>query len=346
MAKGESGTAPRPRGAGDWKPLMDAAFAGDAKRIARLIDAGADPNIPSPTPGGHRPLHRAIEQKKISPRTARHEEAVRVLLQRGADPTLRGSWDKHTALQLAAISAPRFVPILVDHFKPFDIFHACCVLDEKRVTALLKHDRSLATAREVNGYTPLHYLAASRVGNVTSQLAIARKLIDAGADVNGKYNYQNGQWPISVLYFACGFNDNPELTEFLLEAGAIPYDNESIYHAADEGHDACLAVIEKHADQKKLAKEATLALRTQMHWGKSRGAQWLLSHGADPNSLYPQTGESALHAAARHGAGAKVIDLLLQHGADPTLKSRDGRTAIEIAKRAKKPRVIMQLSKP
>lgn len=328
---------------GEWKPIMDAAFAGDAKKIAKLIDAGADPNIPSPTPGGHRPLHRAIEEKKTNPRTAKHDDAVRVLLERGADPKLRGSWDKHTALQLAAVSSPRFVPILVEHFRPLDIFHACCVLDEKRVGALLKQDRSLATAREVNGYTPLHYCAASRVDRRDAQLAIAQKLIDAGADVNGKYNYQSGPWPISVLYFACGFNDNPELTEFLLRAGAVPFDNESVYHAADEGHDACLAVLEKYADKKKLAKEATMSLRTQMHWGKSRGARWLLEHGADPNSLYPETGNSALHYAARHGANAKVVDLLLKHGADPSLKNKDGLTAIEIAQQAKKPRVVEQL---
>ena len=55
--------------------------------------------------------------------------------------------------------------------------------------------------------------------------------------------------------------------------------------------------------------------------GKSRGMKWLLEHGANPNSLHPQFGQSALHAAARHGSSEKVIALLLAHGADPAVKS-------------------------
>ena len=122
-------------------------------------------------------------------------------------------------------------------------------------------------------------------------------------------------------------------------------DNESVYHASDEGHDACLApVIERYADKKKLAEECTKCLRTQMHWGKSRGMKWLLAHGADPNSLHPQFGRSALHAAALHGSSEKVISILLSDGAIPAAKSAAGETAIQIARKAKKERVVKQLT--
>src|SRR5687768_1911 len=38
----------------DWKPLMDAAYAGDVARARKLLDAGADPNILSTTPHRYR----------------------------------------------------------------------------------------------------------------------------------------------------------------------------------------------------------------------------------------------------------------------------------------------------
>src|SRR5206468_4462137 len=57
----------------DWKPIMDAAFRGDAARVKILLAAGADPNVVSATAHRHRPLHRAIEFKKTQRRGAEHE---------------------------------------------------------------------------------------------------------------------------------------------------------------------------------------------------------------------------------------------------------------------------------
>src|SRR5690349_4694999 len=74
-----------------WKPLMDAAFAGDVKRAGKLLDESADPNVISTTPHRYRPLHRAIERKKTAERTEAHEKVVRLLLDRGADPRLRAT---------------------------------------------------------------------------------------------------------------------------------------------------------------------------------------------------------------------------------------------------------------
>ncbi len=79
-----------------------------------------------------------------------------------------------------------------------------------------------------------------------------------------------GNWPISVLYFACGWNDNPQLIELVDDRRADPCDNESVYHAADEGHVACPAIIERLTPAAKLKPEATMSLRTQMHWGSAR----------------------------------------------------------------------------
>src|SRR5690606_22580366 len=149
----------------------------------------------------------------------------------------------------------------------------------------------------------LHYCAASAVALADPKAAkaqrdIAAMLIDVGADVNATYSY-SGEWPIPVLFYACGYHDNPELTELLIARGADPCDGESVYHASDEGHDRCLAVIERRVDPQKLAAECTRCLAVQLHWKRSRGMAWLLAHGADPNALHPRYGENALHAALK-----------------------------------------------
>lgn len=118
----------------------------------------------------------------------------------------------------------------------------------------------------------------------------------------------------------------------------------SVYHAADENHVECLAVIERVVKPAKLAKECTTCLAVQMNWGYSRGAAWLLAHGADPNAPHKDSGNTALHAAVLKSANDKVIDLLLAHNADPQAKNRDGKTAIDLARAGRKDRIVKRLN--
>ncbi|HEY7086441.1 MAG TPA: ankyrin repeat domain-containing protein [Tepidisphaeraceae bacterium] len=333
----------------EWQPIMDASFAGDVVRVRELLDAGADPNVMSTTTHRYRPLHRVIEHKKTMPKHKGHRQVIALLLERGADPKLRATHDKFTALQLAALSEPQFVNFLRRSFEPLDIFHAAALADEKRVRELLMHDRSLATARDQNDFTALHYCAASRMGAADPALAkslarIATLLLDAGADLMAAYNW-NDQWPLRPLYHACGWSNNPAVAEVLLRAGADPCDSETVYHASDEGHSECLALIENYVDPKKLATEATKCLGVQLHWRRTKGMKWLLDHGADPNALRGERKESALHIAVQNGASEGVIRTLLNHGARTDLKNGQGKTAAQLARVAGKRRLVELLSR-
>jgi hypothetical protein len=119
-----------------------------------------------------------------------------------------------------------------------------------------------------------------------------------------------------------------------------------VYHASDEGHAACLGVIERLVDAKRLAAECTRCLPVQLHWAHSRGVPWLLAHGGDPNVVHPRYGQNALHAAVARGAGEAVVKLLLAHGADPHVKDKAGRTAVQIAKARKRPAIAKLLVSP
>jgi ankyrin repeat protein len=332
----------------DWKPIMDAALAGDVVRARRLLDAGADPNVMSTTNHRYRPLHRAIERKKTMPKHDGHDAVVKLLLERGGDPKLRATLGNITALQLAAMGETRFIPLLRDAFEPLDIFHAAALSDEKRVADLLKRDPGLASARDQNDYTALHYCSASQMYRESAErlkwsARIAKILIDAGADPMAAYNF-GGEWPLRPLYFACGWSNNPAVAKVLLDAGADPCDNESVYHASDEGHQECLDLIEKYVDPKKLAKEASKCLPTQLHWRRTNGMKWLLSHGADPNTPGWRYGNTALHEAVSNGASEKVVRMLLDHGARPDVKNKQGKTALQLARASGKPAPVKLLS--
>jgi len=93
-----------------------------------------------------------------------------------------------------------------------------------------------------------------------------------------------------------------------------------------------LALIETYADPKKLANEATKNLAVMLHWGHTRGARWLLEHGADPNRIVPQYGNSALHEAVLRRVSDPTLKLLLRHGGDPTIRNKQGFTALQLAR--------------
>ena len=71
--------------------------------------------------------------------------------------------------------------------------------------------------------------------------------------------------------------------------------------------------------------------------GDDEGVARLLDEGADVNACGP-SGQTALMLAARNGR-TDVVGLLLRRGADPTIKTKTGSTAAEIARTYRRERV-------
>lgn len=91
-------------------PLIQAARTGSLDTITRLLDSGADVNLPAPTGDDWdaTPLQHAI--------LARQPGAVRLLLDRGADPNRVAGPNAPPPLVLAAGDTdPTFVTLLLAH---------------------------------------------------------------------------------------------------------------------------------------------------------------------------------------------------------------------------------------
>jgi len=73
----------------------------------------------------------------------------------------------------------------------------------------------------------------------------------------------------------------------------------------------------------------------------SEGMRFLLDHGADPN-IASKKGRTALMNAAEHGR-VEHVAILLEAGADHTLKAADGATALSLAKESRYEGVVTVL---
>ncbi|KAF4729313.1 hypothetical protein FOZ62_006504 [Perkinsus olseni] len=104
--------------------------------------------------------------------------------------------------------------------------------------------------------------------------------------------------------------------------------------AAAEGHsDVCRILIERKADVTAVNSLGATALALATNAGHVRALQTLLRSGADVNcrDIWLDT---PLIAACRRGHPLPFLALLVDSGADITLRNRYGETAIDVARMA------------
>jgi ankyrin repeat protein len=197
-------------------------------------------------------------------------------------------------------------------------------------------------------WPPLLYACFSRLNDVAelqSRFAnCAQLLLERGADIEAHY-FDPGypDCPLSALYGATGVNCNPLLADVLLRHGANTQDGESIYHAAQHAHIACLEVLKRHGADFSAAQQPWNNTPLYFLYGHRpidkqwptalTGIRWLLEEGgADPNVTSTELEETPLHRAARQHR-ADAAELLLTHGAYGDAPTRDGLTPYALAAR-------------
>ena len=104
-----------------------------------------------------------------------------------------------------------------------------------------------------------------------------------------------------------------------------------MYHSPETYDNAALKVL---VESGKLTADslATMLLR-KADWHDYEGIRFLLEQGADPNRM-THWHHTALHQALRRDNALENIEMMLDHGADPSLVNRsDGKSVVAMAAR-------------
>ena len=290
-------------------PMQEAAAVADAAIIALLLEGGAD--VESPNAEGQTALMAVARAGRI--------DAARILLDNGADPNARESWGGQTALMWTVVQRQLdMMSLLIEAGAEVDARATAC--DWERHVTAEPRIKELAAA----GFTPLLY--AAREGCVDC----ARLLIGEGATVD--LADPDGITPLMMALM----NRRFDTAAYLIEAGAEVnrwdwWGRTPLYHAAD------------------MNRMPTSGRREFPTLDGATGldvARLLLARGADPNirlKLIPperamvadrvaddhvvNVGATALVRAA-YGADVEIVSLLLEHGADATIRNGYGVSAV------------------
>ncbi|OLC77208.1 MAG: ankryin [Gemmatimonadetes bacterium 13_1_40CM_4_69_8] len=229
-----------------------------------------------------------------------------------------------------------------------DIHSAAILGDDAAVRRFLELEPGNATVKGgPRGWDALTHLCFSKYlrldrARSTGFMRAAQALLDAGANANTGWYETNHQpkpeWE-SALYGAAGVAHHAELTRLLLERGADPNDEEVPYHAPETHDNAALKVLVESG--KLNADSLGMMLLRKTDWHDYAGIKWLLEQNVDPNRR-TRWGKTALHNAVLSDNALEIFEVLLDHGADPTLiadhpdrwsRAFSGRSAVAMAAR-------------
>jgi hypothetical protein len=165
------------------RPVVEAGRLAFQPALALLKESGAGLNA---SWRNYRALHSLLQEDPhgVADKPAPARLAcLEWLLQNGADLELLGAWPSAWAIIVAAfVGSPGYVAVLRRGGAKMDGFAGAALGDGKRVEKALRKSPEFARERDHDGLTALQCAAGSRMPKVDT-VAIARLLIDAGADV-------------------------------------------------------------------------------------------------------------------------------------------------------------------
>ena len=219
------------------------------------------------------------------------------------------------------------------------VFAAAAMGNVAAVEVHLRQSPSAATATcGVRGWTALAHVMYGRLDGEHA-LAIAERLIDAGADIHFQFDDGWGN-PFTLLTGVAGDGEGAKpphpqaevLAALLLDGGVDPFDTQLLYNSSLHHDDTtwlellwarCVARgIEaqwRATEGKRLSGRLSvntldyLLGNAVLRRHRAR-VQWLLEHGANPNALHAYSGRT-VHTEARLAGFSEGVLLLEAHGA-------------------------------
>ncbi len=308
---------------GEAKDLLCAAHAGDTSAAARMRAVSGRLTLTT--------AQLAVAREYGFASWARLKSAVEAAaldLAQQAEAFCEASirdWTGRAARMLAA------TPELAD----YNFATAVILGDTSRVRREIERDPGLVNRTDArSGWTALHAVGASqwhrldpaRAGGL---LAVARLLLDAGADPAARKGGRPGDW--TPLRCAVAGAANPSIARLLLESGAVP-DDHDLYLAGfgDDNHELLRLLLDHTTD---VAGTAQRALAAPISTNYLEGVRLLLAAGADPRRYVAGDAPPSpvVYAAVRADCATELVDLLLAHGAEPGIPGPDGRSPYQLA---------------
>ncbi|MEM7223268.1 MAG: ankyrin repeat domain-containing protein [Pseudomonadota bacterium] len=268
---------------------------------------------------------------------ARSPEIAALILAHGAEIDVRDTGFGGTAAQWGLVEIsfrPGLSRYLIEQGGAGDVILYAGLGMTDRLSAELNRDPSLVHAK--TGLPPLVPAPAPRghiytfmLGDATPLVVAAYRrqpeacalLLARGAEVNAQ---ETGFTP---LHWAAAFGQE-SLARLLIANGADPSIKDNNFQATALGW----AIHNDQAGIAKLLAESLpeLSLYEAAYCGRLERVKALID--ADPSTaLGPAEYPGGALRAATLGNHLEIVRLLLTHGADPSLQSQDGRTALAIA---------------
>jgi ankyrin repeat protein len=271
-----------------------------------------------------------------------HAGVVSLLLERGAEPNLKG-WASLTPLHAAAMAGREEVVRLllengasktvnaklsVTHITPLQY---SAEADNYTIASMLLESGADVHSKQTHSrYTALHCAVAE-----DAKTQIVQLMVDHGADVMSKT-----MWMDTPLHLAAELSRSSTI-ELLVERGAIvenkhSFNGNTALHLAAKSQSRSeniemLLDLGANIDAKNSACKTPLHLATEAP--DASNVRVLLDRGADPNAK-SRNGESPLHSATKSG-NAMIVQLLLDRASDVNALNNDGQTALDVATSSK-----------
>jgi ankyrin repeat protein len=296
-------------------PLQLAAINGSAPMIDRLIKSGADPKAPLSSSGD-----TALMMASRTGKT----DAMRVLLEAGSEVNAKESWGGTTALMWAvaeghADAARMLIAAGADVNARSAYVAAANGRGFEGRTPIANRSETKSEEFASGWLTPLMF--AARDGN----LELTRILADAGADVNAVAG--DGKTALALAIF----NGNYEVASLLV-------DRKADVNRADAQRFTPLFWAVDRRNMETAPNFPWMVTADPMPLIRK-----MLNAGADPNALVNNTPRARMREGsprivfatalmrAAFAADLELVKLLLAHGADPKVISRDGETMVSAA---------------
>ena len=311
----------------DGDTSLHVAVAADCSKdtLQEIIDCGTDVNAVNKR--GRTPLLLGCFYRQT--------DAVKVLIEAGADPTIddkEGFSCLHAAVD--GICSKDTLQTLIDHGAHINairkdgtnaLLRACRTGQSDSVRFLLEAGADVNMVKPDEN-TSLHEAIAGHCSKETQQ-----NIIEHGVNVNAVNNGNE-----TALITACA-SAQTESIKLLLKMGADPnisnVDGFTSLHAAVCGHctNEILQDIITHAaylNTQNILGETALIMAC--FYRQQDSVKFLVEAGSYPN-LADNNGNTSLHAAVLGGCRKKIIQILIDHGADVNTTNKNRETALLLA---------------